>query len=85
MASSEALSVDETESVSTMPGVDGEIVPLPVTEEACAAETVGEEPRVVVPEGVVQAGPAASQSGGGLVTQADIRPASCSSVGKYIL
>ncbi len=77
--------MDEREYVANKPGVDGGIVPLPVKEEACAAETVGEEPRVDVPEGEVQAGPAASQSGGGLVTQADIRPASCSSVGKYIL
>ena len=45
----------------------------------------GEEPRVVVPEGVFQADPAASQSGGGLVIQAENMPASCSSVGKYFI
>ena len=83
--------------VSTIPGLEGEIVPLPVASvvsSVVSVVTVGDrtvqivevvELRVDVPEGRVQAGPAASQSGGGLVTQADIRPASCSSVGKYIL
>ena len=71
--------------VSTIPGLEGEIVPLPVA-SVVSVVTVGDrtvqivevvEPRVDVPEGRVQAGPAAV-----LVTQADIQPASCSGVGK---
>ena len=63
MSSTSSL-VDETESVSTLPGLEGEIVPLPVVaivvvglEETCeqaVSEEIGAEPRVVVPEGEVQ-------------------------------
>ena len=71
--------------VSTIPGVEGDIVPLPAlvslvtvgdrTVQIVEVEVV--EPRVDVPEGRVQAGPAAV-----LVTQADVQPASCSVVRK---
>ncbi len=85
--SSDSAMVDEdgtASGVSTIPGLEGEIVPLPVV----SVVTVGDrtvqivevvEPRVDVPEGRVQAGPAAV-----LVTQADVQPASCSGVRKLI-
>ncbi len=75
--------------VSTIPGLEGEIVPLPVASvvsSVVSVVTVGDrtvqivevvELRVDVPEGRVQAGPAAV-----LVTQADVQPASCSGVRK---
>ncbi len=51
--SSAAVVDDETASgISTIPGVEGEIVPIP--EQADVG--VGVSPRVVVPEGEVQAG-----------------------------
>ena len=90
--SSAAVGDDETEcGISTVPGVEGEIVPLPVASvvsSVVSVVTVGDrtvqivevvEPRVDVPEGRVQAGPAAV-----LVTQADVQPASCSGVRKLI-
>ncbi len=75
MSTSAASVIDETESVSTTPGMEGEIVPLPVTGDV-GVESVGVEARGFVPEGEVQAGPAAL-----LVTQADTQPVSCSGVG----
>ena len=70
---SAAVVEEDTASVlscgSTLPGVEGEIVPLPSVSVMVGDRTVvivEVEPRVDVPEGEVQAGPAAV-----LVTQAD--------------
>ncbi len=82
---SAAVVEEDTASVlscgSTLPGVEGEIVPLPSVSVTVGDRTVvivEVEPRVDVPKGEVQAGPAAV-----LVTQADSQPASCSGVGKW--